>query len=304
MLGGRAAKEDFARGRAWYAGSRVLVDSFIQRFQGDPPADRERLEADLRAAVARAREANPGLALDEAEFVAHLAAKVSDPSGLATLRVEDLWLACAASQGDAPAAERVSELVSAARPALARFRRDRSFEDEVLQRVRERVLAGKPARIGDYGGRGDLGRFLRAVALRIAIDLTRGAGREVSDDDALERRAIPADDPELAHMRQHYATEFRAAMREALAALEPSARNALRLYYVDGLTLEDLGSYYGVVPSTVWRRLGSARKSVLEETRRILRERLHVGETELESVLRLIESRLELPESVFDETAK
>src|SRR5947208_5968830 len=61
---------------------------------------------ELRAALARARAAFPGLPLDDATFARRLADAVGDaqPGAITALAVEDLFLACAAGAGTPGAA--------------------------------------------------------------------------------------------------------------------------------------------------------------------------------------------------------
>ena len=98
--------------------------------------------------------------------------------------------------------------------------------------------------------------------------------------------------PELQHMKELYRAEFKKAFAEGLAELPLEARTYLRQYYLDGLGLVQLAKLYGSSAPTVCRRLQSARGELLTATRTRLAERLKVSETELESIMRLIESRL------------
>jgi RNA polymerase sigma-70 factor len=278
----------------------MLCDRVLPQLANADAIDRDALEAALVDTVARAHAAHPGVALGDERFVAHLAPLLTDDAieALARLRTDDLFVAKAAADGDANALailERVH--FSAISRALSHLRPTNELVDEVKQRTRQRLLAspdGRP-RILDYAGKGELTRWIGAVSVRIALDHLRAPKREVgTDDDALLDRAAPVADPELEHMKLHYAGEFRAAVREAFAALPTETRLALRLYYIDGLTLDQLAALDRVVPSTVSRRLASARRTVLERTREILRERLAVDERELESILHILGSRLEL----------
>lgn len=98
----------------------------------------------------------------------------------------------------------------------------------------------------------------------------------------------------LAQMKERYSVDFKAALNTALAAIDPESRNDLRLYYFDGVKLEDLARLHEVATSTMSRRLARTRKTVLARTREILRAQLGVDEAELDSILHLIESRLDM----------
>jgi RNA polymerase sigma-70 factor (ECF subfamily) len=286
----------------------MLCDAFAEHLAraGDRKLSSPRLETELQRALAHARARHPGVALDEGTFAAFLASKIApddDPfARLAALHTDALYLARAAVAGDAAAVAAIAAMIDALGPRLARFRRGSEFVDEIEQSLRERLLTGASPRLLEYGGRGELVPWLRAVALRLAIDRMRAADRRERDEDTLTEHAVASADPELELMKQRYGAAFAGALRGAIVALEPGARNLLRLYHLDGLTLEELGRLQRVVPSTIWRRLAGARKQLLERTRATMREALALGDRELESVLRLVESRFELPASAFEGT--
>lgn len=208
----------------------------------------------------------------------------------------DLRLAQACAGGDADA---IARFDSAFGPlihrAARRFGND-DFAAEVTQLVRRRLLVAEdaPPRLAEYRGQGPLAGFLQAVTVRLALNLQKASGRLTSalGDEALLDTPAGGDDPELAVIKQRYRAEFKDAFAAAMAGLEDDARNALRLHYLDGLTLADLGRLYGWSAPTASRRLTAAREAVLATTRRLLGERLALSPAEVDSVLRLIESRL------------
>jgi RNA polymerase sigma-70 factor, ECF subfamily len=173
----------------------------------------------------------------------------------------------------------------------------RTLIDETMQRLAERLFVGAPdhpPRIREYSGRSDLGRWVRVVALRLAADVLRGPGhREVLvEQDDLAELALPARAPELELLRTRYGEQLRSAVVRAFAALPPATRVALRQYYFDNLGVEELGRLYGVAPSTVSRRLAKARAQVLDETRRIMRDELGLGDSEVDSIVRVMHTSL------------
>ena len=111
----------------------------------------------------------------------------------------------------------------------------------------------------------------------------------------LADRGLPDSDPELELLKQRYGKDFKAAVREALAELEPAVRSDLKLYYLDGVGLSSLAAMYQVSIATMSRRLAKTREQVLGgNARGIMRRKLGVEANDVESILRLIESRLEL----------
>jgi RNA polymerase sigma-70 factor (ECF subfamily) len=246
--------------------------------------------------VAAARAARPDLALDEVAFRRFLRARPGRLEPGARAHAGDLALAFACTRGDA-AALRALENDHLARMAEILPARYRAEASEVAQTLRDRLLV--QSKIQDFTGRGDLRSWLRVAAVRVALNLERRRRREVAlpEDHALEDRA--AIDLELAHLKRRYRREFKEAFTAALAVLEPRARNLLRQHYLDGLTMDAVARLYRVHRITVVRWMNDARTSLAKETRRELRARLRVDKHELESILRLIESQIDVTFRAF-----
>jgi RNA polymerase sigma-70 factor (ECF subfamily) len=173
------------------------------------------------------------------------------------------------------------------------------FADDVRQTLREELLVGsegRPPKIADYTGRGPLGGWVRVVAVRRALNLRRG-GQRASAHEGEElpfEVASNAPDPELDYLKALYRTEFREAFVGALARLGRPERNALRFHHLDGLTLEETAILSRVSRATVARWLAEAREQILRDTLRLLRERLGLDEASMKSVLRLVQSQLDV----------
>lgn len=252
-------------------------------------SDRSHLDTHYRLAQA----ALPGVELERAQFVA-AAEGVAD---LSEARAVELFLSRACASGD-PQAMALFEAryFEALTSVLRRFGTD-TFVDDARQDLRQRLFLGTdgPPKLLEYGGHGELKQWLRAVATRVALNLRKSRHDErFTDlgDEGLFELPLQEDDPELRHMKSMYRAEFKKAFSEALQALPAEARNHLRLYYVDGLGVVELGKLFGTSAPTVSRRLAAARTALFDGTRQRLKERLDVSAEELESIMRLIESRL------------
>jgi len=265
-------------------------------------------ELAVDALLARGRAANPGIDIDAETFRAFIVERLPpgrvDDDALAELRIEALYLACACAAGDARAIAAFDRAYGRdIERAVAWLGGSTSAAEEVRQVIRERLFTrtkDRPPRIVEYGGKGDLGRWVRAIATRIAIDLRRATRREIaSDDDDLVERALPMDDPEIASIKARYAGELNQAVRDAVVELSVAAKNDLRLYYLDGLTLDEIARLDAVSAATVSRRLARARDTVLQRTRELLGERLRLELREVESILGVMGSRLEINASVL-----
>ncbi|HOX44165.1 MAG TPA: sigma-70 family RNA polymerase sigma factor [Myxococcota bacterium] len=263
------------------------------------------LDEALGAAWEAGARAWPGVDLPREAFAAWLAARLP-PGGqglaaLAALRAPDLYLACAAARGD-PAAQRAlgglcAELL---RLELPRLGLQAVELDDLLQRVLDKLLVaapGRAARLEQYAGQGALRSWLRVVARREALDRKALVVREVPwQEESLEDvlGALSAADPELEQLKGQYRQEFKAAFGEAFGALDARERNLLRHLVFDRLSMEQIGALYHVHQSTVSRWLAKVHARLLSGTLRALGGRLRVGRREADSILRLIQSRLEV----------
>jgi RNA polymerase sigma-70 factor (ECF subfamily) len=176
---------------------------------------------------------------------------------------------------------------TAARAALA---------DEVVHQLRTKLLiAQEPARpaILSYRGEGPLGGWLRLVAVRAAYDQLRARGEEWSLEDE-DTVASNMGDPELQYLKTRYADLVSEAFSTILAGLAADERNILNQYYADGLPSEVLARLYRVDPSTIRRRLSRLRDAILEETRRLLVTRHGIAPSEVDSLILLVRSQIDL----------
>jgi len=74
------------------------------------------------------------------------------------------------------------------------------------------------------------------------------------------------------------------------------ARDAsiLRLHFLEGMSASSIGAAYRVHGRTIQKWLQAARAQILETTRELLRERLQLHRKELESVIALAQSQLDV----------
>src|SRR5262249_51385451 len=137
------------------------------------------------AALEQGRRAWPGVSLSVGTFAAHLEAKGgASPGPRNDLRVADLFLACACAHRD-PAAIAFFEatyfdeigLVCARFPALS------VSQDDVRQRLREKLFLADPPSVAGYGGQGDLRAWFRAAVLHLVLNITSRESREVPTKD-------------------------------------------------------------------------------------------------------------------------
>lgn len=237
----------------------------------------------------------PQIGLAQDVFATFLAERVDDDHN--DIAFGDLYLACACCERDEAALREFTEVFATDIDKIAsRASAPGISADDARQMLLERILIGSdrsPPKINSYKGRGSLRSWVRVTAVRLLIDIFRGGcGQERSVEQSIIEEIADSSDPEVAYFKKHYSDQFRAAFEEAAKALTSRDRNQLRHLFVDRLTIDQLAALYGIHRSTAARRLATARSALLEETRRQLVAR--VGGTEVDSIMALIRSRLEL----------
>ena len=100
--------------------------------------------------------------------------------------------------------------------------------------------------------------------------------------------------PSLRSSRPSTQKDFHDAIRDALRVLGTRERLIYHMHVVDGLTVERIAGAYRVSQSTVSRWLSKARATVLAEVRRLLHKQFQLSDTDLESILGLMISQLDI----------
>ena len=268
----------------------------------------EWVQPQLEAIARDARRAWPSIEVPDDALFAHLAARLSvDDLGsldqleraLSDVRAGEIYLALACARGDAGAIRALDDtFVAELDSVLMRMRLDAADIDDVKQRLRRKLLVGegeKAPRIAQYGGRGALHSWLRVAATREALGMIRKHSRVSStDDSAIAKELASEDDPELYYLKGLYRRQFKEAFQEAFRGLEARQRTILRYQMLDGFNIDQIGAVYGVHRATVARWLKRVREDLLEATREILMAKVEVNRTEFDSIMRLIQSQLDV----------
>jgi RNA polymerase sigma-70 factor (ECF subfamily) len=249
-------------------------------------------------AIAAARRAWPDVSCDEAAFRERItrAAGSDDVAALEAVSTDDLYLATACGAGDRRALEAFERrYLSRVAEYVAPLHKPPTFVDELAQRLRERLFVGERRRIDDYSGRGSLEGWVRVTVVRLGHDMIDAERRhEPSATEPSEDSFGVTSDPELAYLRQRYLPQFRAAFEQALKALSPMERNLLRFYLVDKLTLEQMAPLFKKSRATVGRLLVECRERLLVATQRALAVQLGAKTSEVESLVTLLQSQLDV----------
>lgn len=272
------------------------------------PEEREGAEGecaapDLESTVARALEAArdrwPNVSFSFEALFDSMGQFGGRGGGLPT-RLDEMALVSAVLAGDAQALYTLErEFLAPLMRAISRLVPDASEREDVVQRLRERLLVGEPSRgprLAAYRGLGSLRAWLEIAAKREALMARRSekSRREREERQAVALACNVLPDPELAHIREHYTPQFRTALERAMNDLEPSDRMLLRAYFVDGLSIDQLGRVLGVHRVTAWRRVLAAQERCLEAVREELRTTTGSAGAELASLMRLVGAEFHL----------
>ncbi len=165
---------------------------------------------------------------------------------------------------------------------------------EALQRTRCKLLVGegaaRPALLR-YSGHGPLAAWLKAVAVREALDLCNEHRRAT---EPLELSATSSALPELELVKQRFAEPFARAFVTSLERLDRRSRTVLRYSCVEGLTTEKIAAIYGVHRSSAARWVTEAREQLLSDTTQLLSEDQAIPRGEVPALMELLVSRLDV----------
>ena len=210
-----------------------------------------------------------------------------------------LYLACACVRGVSAAIHAFeAEYMGEVRRAVERTRLAPDMVDELTQTLRTELLVGREGarpKLAEYGGKGDLRGWLRVTATRAAIKVSKRLGKQAAaEGDGLLEQRSSGSDPDLLYLKASYGKAFREAFLGALEALDARDRNILRQHFLDGMTIDDLGAAYQVHRATAARWIQAAREELLKGTRQAFQKLAALRPDECDSVLRLVESRLDV----------
>jgi RNA polymerase sigma-70 factor (ECF subfamily) len=261
-------------------------------------SERPDLEKTLQDCLEAAQAEWPEVTLALDRYVAHLATHVPENAAgnpLDGMHTADMYLACACAAGDEAATRTfTTAYLDTIRAVIGRSAPQ--AVDDVSQRVLAGLLAGDAPSIRTFGGRSSLRSWLRVVATRAVYAHAKREKRHVGDDlDAIaDRIDADTDDPEIEQLKRRYRAEFKRGFAHAFDRLDVRERNLLRHEHLDGLGVGEMATLYDVHRATITRWRNDARAKLLSETRKFFRQEVKLDGKEFESVLRLIESQLDV----------
>ena len=221
-----------------------------------------------------------------------------------SLHAAELGLAVACASGHDAAWEHV---ITTYRPVLYRAARALTGDEATARELadtlwaelygvggsRASLEAGHERRslLEYFHGRSQLATWLRSVLSQRHIDRIRSQKR--TDPLETDNEGDPVNpsthlaephDPD----RGRYVEAFRHALQGALSELAPRDRLRLSAYYVEALTLAEIGRILGEHEATVSRRLAKIRKAVRADVERRLTAEHRLTEAEIELCYRYV----------------
>jgi RNA polymerase sigma-70 factor, ECF subfamily len=204
---------------------------------------------------------------------------------VATLHAEDLALACACKLGLASAWEYFitnyrAGLYEAARALTHDESRARELADSLYADLYGLEERGRRSLLSYFHGRSSLKTWLRAVLAQRWVDVVRAAQRMEPLGDAIDDEADATSDPPEPD-RAIYVESLAQALEAALRLLRPRDRMRLKFYYVEELTLKEIGRIMNEHESSVSRRLARTRKQLRRQVERALRREKHLNDEQI-----------------------
>jgi RNA polymerase sigma-70 factor (ECF subfamily) len=258
----------------------------------------------LQALVSRCRSRWPQIQVSASAFARFVAERISlvdrgsVEDALKDVVAEDLWLTHACLQGDACAHKELKRLLcSVADTSGANKGLSVDGAQDLLQTVLELLLVGRdgsPGKLAGYSGRGVLSSWLWTVVFREALKLKQQRVYDEPFEDGLVRALWSSDNnPELRKLRAECLIAFRRSFRAAVSRLSSQERLLLRSWLYDGLSLEEAAATLGIHRTTAVRWVKEIKASLQKNTLLELGKDLSLKRSEVESVMRELDSCLE-----------
>lgn len=270
---------------------------------GDAPRDARPwvgLEDALCELHRLATSAWPDIAIEAPCFVEHLADHTSweDAKGyLSTVRASDMYLALACAKHIPVALAAFDRTILSAMGAyLAGINSEGAFVDEMRQRLRIELFVGtgdRPLHITEYDGTRSLAAWVRLRARWRARTQMADPSKQFDEIDDQVIDAVAGRSPEESYFHHRCWPDFRLALREAMRSLPRNERVALRLHFVGGLSGVKIAAMQQVDRTSVGRWMGNAKKTILKETRRLLRARLKLSDVEFDTLIAAVQDRID-----------
>jgi RNA polymerase sigma-70 factor (ECF subfamily) len=215
---------------------------------------------------------------------------------LDSLQLEDLALAVACADGSEPAWQHFIESFRPGLYAAARgiCRSDEAAARELADSLYADLFGLKETEAGErrslfqyFHGRSKLSTWLHAVLAQRHVDALRAARRSEVLDESDSGPAAPAQAAQVAApladpRRAEYLERLQTALTAALGKLPPRDRLRLASYYLQQMTLAEIGRALGEHEATVSRQLERTRRELRHQVDAALRAEARLSEAQIE----------------------
>jgi RNA polymerase sigma-70 factor (ECF subfamily) len=208
----------------------------------------------------------------------------------------DIYLACSCALGD-PAAAAIFDRIylTLVRPLNGAVPPTEDDLTELRQQLRIKLLVGASAKIGQYRGQGTLLAWVQACATRTALNLRRGHFyRARSEATPLESLASQEPDPELVIASRQSRNALSAALHRCLSALSAKEKTLLQMFFVEAISMEQIGIIFGVHRATIARWIAVTRSRILDGVCQSVSEQLQASRSEVLGLMGLARSEIDL----------
>jgi RNA polymerase sigma-70 factor (ECF subfamily) len=237
----------------------------------------------------------PGLGMDLSAFQRWVRAAGIEQEPL-TERGDELYLVAGCVGQDAAAYEAFERrYLATLTQNVGRIALSADQADELRQQLRVTLLLGTQPKIGTFRGQGPLGAWVQVCAVRLALKLGAAQDRLASKDSGvLEGLVSQEADQELLAAKSQYHDAFQAALEECFSGLPSRQKTLLRMHFLDGMSIDEMGQVFHVHRATIARWLVAIRREVLEQIFRKISLNLRTSSSEFRSMVRLVRNDVRL----------
>jgi RNA polymerase sigma-70 factor (ECF subfamily) len=251
---------------------------------------------DQQRAFVLGKTAWPSIELRSDELVEFMRRNAIDPNASAEI-LQDVFLACACGHGEPTALrcfrERYFHVVAA---AVRSFDSSQEFAGEIYQRLSEALFVRGPsteAKIQGYKGQGPLAGFVRTAARRIGLRMSAAAAR-FQGEEALVQQFSQVSELDATLLKLQCRQAINRALCIALRQLPRRERLILRMNLVEKVSTTRIAAMYKVSQPTVSRWIQRSAQTIHETVKELVCDELDVDTRELESLLSLVRSQIEI----------
>jgi len=229
----------------------------------------------------------------EARIHQILSSELQSAAAFEKIHHEDLYLAIACSHDERVAWEYFADDYV---PVLRRFALQACGNpgdaEDLTQEITTKLMKEK-ARLAGYNGRGSLAGWLRVAVSHAAIDRFRRAKRITSLEELEETGAAvalesPAKDQDGESLDSRWGPVVTGMAEETLRALPARDRLLLSLYYLQGVSLKEIGRQFAIHEATASRWLERMRRDIRKQIERGLRKKHRLSSGEISSLWRWV----------------